>query len=229
MRADAWWFAQANGRVVDVPFGSRADLFQLSAPRQGDPPPLVSLVTQWELATPEAPTVDGRVLIHVDYGNARVAMPLVVDAGQAFTVAASTINAWVEALGGDSRATPVARVRAFLALASSHGGSLPTLTDEAASVLAAATSPQWRIPACARDLSILTSYNTAVGANLFRVQWCIVGSFGTTVVLESATQGGGTATGATPWFTVPKYATHIQVINAGPAASTVQPQWRLAP
>jgi len=227
-REQPWWVSESNGRTVTLGFPGNADLCQLSAPRQGMAPALLTFTTIADDGAPGDVT-DRRCLIRARWGNTRnTTLNAILDAGQAVTVPATTLILSAETVGtvvGPPGAVPTLHVGVFVGEASSHAtpGDV-TFTDFLQHVAAGATTAlAWPVPPLAQGLVLASSYDASLFANPLRVQWSQdSGSFAG--YLEQLTGGASTSSQR---ITVPRGARSMRVINGG-AATNLQPIWILS-
>lgn len=226
-----------NGAQVILSWPGAADVAQVRVP--DDWPPGVLACATDVAGFPDLPVVgvaDPRVLIDLTWGNGRALLKATIDAGQAFTLQASSATVRARAVGVPlALANPVPVAVSFYAgHASSSSSDGVTFTDDPHDVARSATSPAWLVPPLARELCVFTSYDQTLNLNLYRVQWCSYNAAGALVPYLEQMSGGGNPGVGTPVYDlnnnrlrVPKGAQAMQIVNGG-TATTFQPQWRLS-
>jgi hypothetical protein len=219
---DAWWADESNGRVVVLGYPSQADLVQLSAPRQGQPPDLLAVqVTSTDDLPPVGPDpLDARILVDLSWGNARAPLEATIDCGQTVVLCATTLRASVrtpgEAVSGSSR------VRIMVSLARSAAAHRATFTDTRIAIAPAGVAA-WSVPPWARSVVLATNYDPRGPANTMIIEW--MPPIGAGGVFARQLSGGASLTSSR--VDVPRGARILQMTN-GAVATSATPIWELA-
>lgn len=219
-RVEPWWLCNDGGAQFELAYGDESPLILC----QGDPaeePELYTIQTTWRDVEPLGPTgTDGRILVDLEWGNARGRCVATVDAGQSVVLAATMVIAKVRVQGQSATG------RVHVAVTVSRGASVQhervTFTDERRVMAGVGTTGAAPVPPMATQARILCNY-TQAGISTVVVEFGRDVAYTAGAIARQLTAGPGNG----PWLVdVPREARFWRA--AVTAATSVQPVWLLS-